>query len=141
MIFILDPGYSVGPFRLGDHIGPYCKQFDFEIETIGERDPTTFYSIGDDFTITLDDDGRIEALHCHGELLYRGANLIGMSLQQLEVHTDTTYVGEPDSLNWEDDDIPQIVYEFETLGLQVWIKREIVVTIIASTIWEEVDPK
>lgn len=138
MIPILDPGYSVGPFNFGDHISLYLGQYDFEIETIGERDPTTYYSLeGMGASLTLDEEERVEDILCRKELQFRGANLIGMSLRQFEVHTMASYVDEPDSLNWEDDGIPQIIYEFESLGLQVWVKSGVIVTIIASAVWEE----
>jgi hypothetical protein len=140
MIPILSPGHSVGPFGFGEHINPYLKRFDFEIETIGERDPTTYYSPGredEGISITLDEKECIESIFCRQELQLYGANLIGMSLRQFEIHSGASYVGVPDSLNWEEDDIPQIVYEFESLGLQVWVKHNVIVTIIASALWED----
>jgi hypothetical protein len=40
-------------------------------------------------------------------------------------------------LDFEDDGIPQFVYEFETIGLQVWEKNSRIVTIIASPYIED----
>lgn len=138
MIPILNPGYSVGPFNFGDHINLYLGEYDFEVETIGERDPTKYYSLEDEGVwITLDENECIGIVACKKELQFRGANLVGMSLRQFEVHTMAGYVDEPDSLNWEEGDIPQIVYEFESLGLQVWVKSGVIVTIIAMEIWED----
>lgn len=135
MILVLNPGYSVGLFRFDEHISLYSGQYDFDIETTGECNPTTSYLLEEeDASLTLDEAERIEFISCHKELQFRGANLIGMSLRQVEIYTTASYVGTPDSLNWEDDNIPQIVYEFESMGLQVWVKNDIIVTIIASAI-------
>lgn len=53
---------------------------------------------------------------------------------------DTDYYNQKgDHVKYVDDGIPQYVYEFESIGLQVWVKgREgNILTIIASSYYEE----
>jgi len=61
----------------------------------------------------------IEDIGCYEELLYKGRNLIGMSIEEFISHTGENFVGEIDCLDFEEDHIPQCVYEFEAIGLQV----------------------
>ena len=60
-------------------------------------------------------------------------NLIGISIEDFQKITESSFVGEIDKLHVEDDSIPQLVYQFEELGLQVWEKNKVIVTIVADS--------
>ena len=56
-----------------------------------------------------------------------------MTVEEFISDTDEKYYGEVDKLDFEDDGIPQYVYEFDDIGLQVWSKNNVIVTVIASS--------
>jgi hypothetical protein len=133
MIPYLIPLVSVGQFALGSSIKLYSKEFNFKIVKEEFDSFTSFhYSFDTNITLFVHDD-LIDSISCDEECFYQGKNLIGISLEEFILTIGENYQGEPDVLDFEEDsDIPQVVYEFENLGLQVWTKNEIIVTIIAS---------
>lgn len=76
-------------------------------------------------------DSLIENIKCYKYFIYKSKNLIGMSIEKFIEHTGERYYGEIDTLDFEEDGLPQSVYEFEDIGAQVWVKNGKIVTIIA----------
>ncbi|WP_299223821.1 hypothetical protein [uncultured Psychroserpens sp.] len=111
----------------------YLDTFEFKIyRKDGDNDCDKYRIDNPDISLYLDDNNKIESINCRDECLYKGRNLIGMTIEDFISHTGEKYYGEVDILDYEDDGIPQYVYEFDDIGLQVWCKNNIVVTIIAS---------
>lgn len=82
--------------------------------------------------LSLDSERKIEFIICKKELVYQAYNLIGISVLHLIDILESMYVGDADSLMFEEDGIPQMVYEFESHGLQAWVKNGLIVAIIVA---------
>ncbi|HUH25796.1 MAG TPA: hypothetical protein VLY87_04165 [Flavobacterium sp.] len=128
MIAILILFQSVGNFVLKSNINNYLKKYSFDISDYSSdlNVPVVHYSVEYPRITLFVENSLIEEIACYEELLYKGRNLIGMKIEEFISHTGEDFVGEIDCLDFEDDNIPQYVYEFETIGLQVWIKGNIV---------------
>ncbi len=136
MIPYLIPFEKVGEFILNDSIENYINLFSFTVEDYSnDSDPAVHYSIDQPEITLFTHDRIINSIACYEELLYKGENLIGMRIEEFISHTGEDYIGEIDCLDFEDDDVPQYVYEFESIGLQVWTKGKEgnIVTIIVSS--------
>ena len=134
MILYLLPFDRVGDFELNAPIARYSSKFEFEFSNDEYNTGWVAYQLSS-LGITLYVDKLLEiivSLSCWKECIYKGRNIIGMSVDEFILHTDTDHLEEPDSLDFENDNIPQLVYEFEDLGLQVWTKNGIIVTVIVS---------
>lgn len=137
MIPILNVFYSVGDFILDSNINDYLEKFSFEINDFSSdlHVPGVHYSLDCPEITLYVHNNLIECIGCYSELLYKGCNLIGLTINEFISQIGENYCGEVDCLNFEDDDIPQYVYEFESIGLQVWVKgfNGKIVSIIVST--------
>lgn len=137
MIATLNIFQSVGNFILNSNIKDYIEKYPFEINdyTYEQNAPAVHYSLDNPKLTLFVENNIIKEIACYEELLYRGRNLIGMGIEELISHTGENYEGEIDCLDFEDDNIPQFVYEFESMGLQVWVKGKQgrIVTIIVSS--------
>lgn len=123
MIPYLIPFESVGEFYINDSIENYLDSYSFTVEDFSnENTPSLNYRIDNPEITLFIDKGIIDYIGCYEELLYKGRNLIGMTISEFMNHTNENYYGEIDELDFEDDNIPQFVYEFENIGLQVWEK-------------------
>ena len=134
-IFI--PFRSVGDFVLNSHIDKYINLFDFDIY---KKHNSSFeiinYAIyNPEITLFLDSKSLlIESIACYEEILFKGINIIGKTIDEFMSYTGEKYYGKIDELDFEDDGISQFVYEFDDIGLQIWVKgvEGKIVTAIAS---------
>ena len=71
----------------------------------------------------------IISISVHDQLLFKGVNLIAMTLDELknELNSEGT-----DGENVEMPDGPQQVWQFEEYGLQIWTSNGIVITAICD---------
>lgn len=133
MVSILIPKISVGDFLLNDHIDNYKGKYIFEKSS---KDESGYegYAIYNPETCLFVEDGKIVSIASYEECIYKGQNIIGMTIEEFTSHTGEKYYGEVDRADFEEDDIPQYVYEFEDIGLQIWEKGKggKIVTVIAS---------
>ena len=128
----LFPLKSVGHFKFGNHIQCYTSLLkEFKCDDPDEFDYVHYEDPDESFFITVKDN-RIDSIFCYKELWFRGVNLIGVSIEEFQKITESSFVGEIDELHVEDDSIPQLVYQFEELGLQVWERNKVIVTIVAD---------
>ena len=67
---------------------------------------------------------KIDFIGCYEELLYKGVNLIGLSVQQFSNHIQDDY-SEEDKLFVNEEGEEQYVYEFDKVGLQIWTKGKL----------------
>ncbi len=133
MIVDLIPFKTVGEFQIGSNIENYIKKYNFNIyDYSNDSTPGINFSLTNPKITLFVYEEIIESIACYEKLVFKKKNLIGMSLVQFIEHTGENYVGLIDELDFEDNEPPQYVYEFEGIGLQVWIKNEIIVTIIVS---------
>jgi hypothetical protein len=137
MIPFLIPFKYVGDFKINSKISNYFNLYEFEIfPKDGEYDSEKYNIYNPSISLFVENE-IIESICCDEECLYKERNLIGMSIDEFISHTGEKYYGEIDEADFEEDNIPQYIYEFEDIGLQVWTKNDIVVTVIASTAYED----
>jgi len=139
VITILKPLEGIGDFRIGSNVRSVLQEYKYELsedEYNTGQDTYIFRTLGISLFVNKES-GLIESVLSDEECLFKGMNIIGMSLNSFIIHVESEYVGIPDCLDFQEDGIPQYVYEFEDLGLQVWTKNDIVVTVIATKYDEE----
>ena len=120
----------VGPFVFGDLIGIFCNKYKLKLipEEFDEDVGWEVYRREDEFSI-YSKMGRIEAVSCLTNCNFNDINLIGVSIEKvlnfLKVHHDMVETIELS-------EGPQEVYDFDNLGLQLWVKDDVVVTAICN---------
>ncbi|GGH20542.1 hypothetical protein GCM10011418_25840 [Sphingobacterium alkalisoli] len=126
MIPVLVLFKQVGDFILGDSIKEYLDRFEFSIDDMSDDKvtPVICYTFSNpEITLFVEIDGIIDYIECYEELLYKGVNLIGLSVQQFSNHVEDDYSDE-DRLYVNEEDV-RYVYEFNQVGLQVWAKGKL----------------
>ena len=116
MIAIFKPFKGVGDFMFNKSIIDYINLHQFTIyRKNGNYDCDKYNIDNPDISLYVSDNDIIESISCHEECLYKGRNLIGMTVEEFISDTDEKYYGEVDKLDFEDDGIPQYVYEFDDI--------------------------
>lgn len=129
----LEPFSKVGIFRFDSNIEEYLKNNMYNV-VYGEELTTldSYYFEKAELTIFVDHATRkIDSILCEDQCIYNDVDLIGMNVQEFFVFSDTSNKIEPEIIN-EDSDCPKLIYDFETLGLEVWVEDDIITSIIAS---------
>jgi len=138
----LVPKFSLGVFVLGVdictylHLPHFFKHEDFETFSIGSYD---FYN-GEIVIWTLDENkNRIWTIRCNSKCYWKGENLIGMLFDDfLELSEDKP---NKESVEYvpinRDRGQNQTVYEFDKLGLSIWVWRNKIKTVLMSKHDEE----
>jgi len=128
----LIPFKQIGQFKLDRSILNYKNELfeEGEFDDLGCKP----YYLADDLTLFVDKTENIEFVICYSNCVYKGINMIGMAIQNFIEFTNEKYSGEVDELDFEEDNIPQYIYEFESIGLQIWVKEGIIVTVIVASI-------
>jgi hypothetical protein len=130
----LEPFVRVGIFPLGKIISSKVKK-DFleqcpEEETANESD-TKFKIIGANAFLTVDINGCVKHVNCDDECNYKGTNLIGKSLREVESllgHKALAY-------------LPDIIigaYDVDELGVMLWIDNNGLVKTVDCSMY--IDP-
>ncbi|MFD2916841.1 hypothetical protein [Psychroserpens luteus] len=132
MILYFIPFIRIGDFTFESKINNYKSNFKFAYTPVNDSTEWETYEIEDLGLSLYVEEDNITSIVCRDDCLYKGRNLIGMTIEEFISHTEEKYYGEIDILDYEDDGVPQYVYEFDDIGLQVWCKNNIIVTIIAS---------
>ena len=137
MILYFQPKVGVGEILFGDPISRYLEILNLNAQLTSESKEYDVYDLPEkDLTVYVED-GLVESINCQEELVFKGRNVIGMTYDDFLSYYDLEPDGEPDSLDFEDDNIPQLVFEFDELDLQIWVKNDIVVTAVASNFVDE----
>lgn len=127
------PFQSIGFFQLGGNISQYKDLLsDWEFEPIDEYGKEYYKSSDENLMIAVRNQ-IIESIFCYKEVLYNNTNLIGLSIQEFKDLLNVEPIGDIEKYDFEDDNYPQFVYEFERIGLQVWEKNGVIVTVIAGS--------
>lgn len=127
---------SVGILKLNTAIKEYESLLVFTIEDYSDLSaPSTNYSLKNPSITIFVIEGIIDSIACYEELFYKDKNLLGITIEEFMDFTKEIPSEEVDELNFEHDDIPQFVYEFEKIGLQVWSKgkKGKIVTVIVNS--------
>ncbi|MFD2903753.1 hypothetical protein [Sphingobacterium anhuiense] len=126
MIPLLFPFKQVGDFLIGSPIAQYLSSYPFDLVDMSNEDmaPSLNYSISHPSITLFVSDNRIDFIGCYEELLYHGVNLIGISISHFSVLVGQDYV-EEDKLDFEEGKVPQYVYEYPHIGLQVWARGKL----------------
>jgi len=136
--FKLIPNKSYGIFAIGNDIEEYLSYPHKEYGKEGKSlyDSYTFF---EEYIDVWTDENKIDTIKCTVECFWKGENLIGMTFDKfLELagqqpdDEDVLYV--PIS---RDRGQNQKVYDFDSLGLQVWTWRNKIKTVLISKYEEE----
>jgi len=125
------PFECIGDFFLKSNISNYTKDFEFKYTPV---DDVTEWETYEELDLKLSlyvENEIIQSISCNEECLYNGRNIIGMEINDFMNFYDIEPVGEVEKL-YVDEDETQDVYEFDDIGLQVWCRNNIIVTVIAS---------
>ena len=135
--YIFIPNISLGVFKFNNNIEKYIHQFDFEYSQVEPDYDYYVYEFEHPNINVYVEEGIIETISCREKCIYKGKNIIGMKIQKfinlssafpnLNL-TDTTYTDEEN----KNKDNPQIIYEFENLGLQAWVKNGYIKSVFCS---------
>lgn len=136
MITYFTPLEGVGEFELNTQIGNYTKLFNFKHSPADESTEWETYSLENQGISLYVEDGNIISVMCDEECLYKGRNIIGMNIDEFINFYDVNPIGEIDEL-YVNENETQNIYEFDDIGLQVWCKNNIIVTIISSAFTDE----
>lgn len=127
---IFKPLSGVGPFVIGNKISTYKKDFDFTYSNMIDYE---VYTINHpDISLYVESD-KIVSINCREECIFDGKNIIGMTIKEFVKVYNLKINGLVDKLDYEDDNVPQYVYEFDNIGLQVWVKNKRIKSVIATT--------
>lgn len=134
------PFEQVGIFQLDDDVNKYSdilsKYFHEPVDEYGNE----YFHIGDDETIKDTHflqvkDGKIRAVFCYEELIYKGINLIGLTIEEFKKIICTDYVGEIYEADIFDDEPPMYDYDFKEIGLTVRTHYDRIHDITVSGHW------
>ncbi len=140
---VLVPNKSVSVFKLGDDISNYFwlkydyrqKNKDLEYDT----DSYNFWEIPVIIWTDEETDKKIEVINCDDSCIWNGTELIGMPYAEF-LETFGLKADKHDNLYSEG---PKIrgrnydVYDFEDLGLMIWVWRKKIRTVLALTYLED----
>lgn len=121
MLYNWIPNRSVGDLALGSKISHY-KNLVLVEEEFHESVDWNIYRLKDNDTIRVYVEKKnIISILCYEKFFYQGINLIGKKLKEVEkiLEQKTSEFGEPVDLG---NDGIQIPVEFESIGLQAWVR-------------------
>jgi hypothetical protein len=123
----LEPFSKVGPFRLGSDVNEYIENYKLSIWPLESENPEdfTFYIEGNHSFLATDQYKKITSITCKEECNYKGVNLIGRSLEEVEILLQAKAA-------YDDQMCDQEIYVVDELGLMLWVDNKIVVTVNCS---------
>ncbi|RLA51907.1 MAG: hypothetical protein DRR42_09045 [Gammaproteobacteria bacterium] len=122
------PNRSLGPVTIGSNIEIYIANLALVKDESTDATGWDTYILPD-FEIYIDvEDGKVISITAYREFLYKGRNLVGTNLIELDglIDAKADEVGQP--VEYEDGDI-KTPYEYFGLGLQVWVSKNRVTSI------------
>lgn len=138
MIAHFEPFQGIGEFKIGANIAPYMKKFALEFTPADSSTGWDTYELEHPEISISTEENVIVSIACYDECLYKGRNMIGMTIEEFLNYYELKSDGEADELLFEEGDVePQFVYEFDSIGLQVWVKKDHILNVIASGYIEE----
>lgn len=131
IIWSWHPKIGLGPFKLGTNIDAYLRNYNLFPNNTEEDDGTNWdsYKISGVDTFIDVENGVIESIRSFEFFYYMGKNLIGLTLEELNQKLPNSAKEKGDSVEYEDGDI-QTPYDYDDLGLQIWLSKNRVVSAI-----------
>ena len=134
----LIPNISVGKYIIGDKIHKYLQLSHHHEHCVEKYFEYDRYEFPDDNITVYVEDEIIQNISCEKTCFWQGRNLIRMNfeffLKQYNVvydHKEEIYMQVSDRFQ------TQKVYDFDELGLQVWVWRNLIRTVIVSKYEED----
>ena len=132
------PNVSLGIFHLGYQIKEYLNlEYTHDILSMEQYDLPdidSYYFPKHGVEISINDQHQIEYITCRTVCIWNGKNIIGMLLRDFLKQYNLHPIDEEGSLFYlEEPRHTQRAYDFkEDVGLQVWVWRKHIVTVIIS---------
>jgi hypothetical protein len=121
----LEPFVKIGSFKFGDDYTKYLNSLQLWDEKDQRDDELTLDIIGTDSFLITDETHRIRQVTCKDECNYKGVNLIGKHLEEVESILNVKAV-------YDDYLMDQDVYLIDEFGMTLWVNDGIVVTVGCS---------
>ncbi len=136
----LVPNISLGPFVIGTKIDDYVARFGARLEEESDADLTGWqnYSLPHSDDYLCAEDGLLVSATARGGVTYKGAELVGLTIADLESLLGCCADDIGDAVEYDDGEV-QTPYDFNDLGLQVWTVDDKVVTVSCLDYREEDD--
>ncbi|WP_141699143.1 hypothetical protein [Candidatus Thiosymbion oneisti] len=135
-----NPNRGVGVFRFGDRIDRYISAMGLDEfpDEYNEKVGWKVYGWSKPELRIWVEDRKIESIACYDECWYRGINLIGIDISKAIACIGSNPEDDPDEFDVGGE--TQTVFEFDDVAAQLWVKENIVVTVICSFFPEEENP-
>lgn len=133
------PFKKVGPFVLGDKVKYYINKHNFIISKGHESTNWDCYELVDEGIELYVEDDIVVSIACRKECYLNGFNLIGMNYHTFLDKFSLPENREHDSAYMASDDDYQDIYEVDEMGVQIWCKKDKIVTVFCSPHLEEGD--
>ena len=136
---ILLPNISLGRFVFGNNIKLYLNDFSYKYEENPDKKKgygyDSYYFDKLKIEVWTDESGIIESVRCEHACYWKSVNIIGLRYEKFKAMCHM----EPDvqDLCYMYDGKTQHVYDFESMGLQLWVRYGIIRTVIACRLLDE----
>ena len=128
------PNIKLGEFNFDTPIRNYLEGKTYSFHRDLEHSEEGFYSFHDPFIdVYVDSKGIITHISCEQFLIFENVNLIG---NRYENFSFTPKLIEDVWINKNGEDIKQTVFDIDNLGLQIWVYKKLIVTVICSNLDE-----
>lgn len=135
----LIPFKSLGPFHFDSMYADYESKYEFEYVPADEEDEWDTYMCEEPAMEIYVDEGVVVAASCWESCIYMGKELIGMEIPAFEKFAGCKFDHkEKVDLGAEEGGI-HTIYEFDDLGLQLWVREGEIVSVFAGPSLEEED--
>ena len=135
MIKYFIPFKSVGEFILGNNVNTIINNYDYDFSPLDESGLESYIIRNIGISLYVEDDF-IVSIACNKECFYNDRNIINMNFKDFIYYTELISNDEKDEVYMHNGEI-QDVYEFDNIGLQIWVKNNIIVTAIASVFLDD----
>ena len=136
MTFDWVPNVAVGPLKFGELVSPHVESGLLEFCADLSNDSDCFVLAGkNDPAVYTNEKGAIDDILTDQKLVFRGQNLIGMRIEAVVdlLGQEPEELSEPIEL---DDDV-QVSAEFDSLGLQLWLRDGVAVSAVVGEVVED----
>ena len=138
--YTLIPFKSVGPFRFGTKISDYLENSVYNYIQKKDPDETNWdcYEIESPKLDIYVENGLIQSIACYKKCILNGKNIIKIKIGDFISHVNEyPDLNQTDAIFIGNEEKPQVVYEFDKFGLQVWVKEGIIITVYCSPYIED----
>lgn len=125
------PFQKVGPFGFRESIQSY-QHYDFEFFKCDDKTEWDLYSFEEEGIELYTEGDLIVSIACRKSLNYRGVSIIGLGLETFLETFNLKPSSDPDKIYMADEDAYQDVFEIDDIGVQLWCKVRVIVTVFCS---------